>query len=360
MIAFLVLAILVVAAVLVWLLAFRDSGGEGGAGTLVATPTVVDFGDEELGKRSAVQPVTIENESEEPIEISSIELSGENAGSFEITDETTCLIGVSVGAGDACEIAVRFRPKARKDLDAQLLVGTGAGELRIRLHGTGVGEAFVQLEATRLDFGSVLIGKTRTLKTKLTNTGNAPLVVEELAIEGDPVFRVAAKSTTCEAGKKIKAGKSCVIAVSFRPTENARARATLTIRSDAKGEPAEIALRGEGSGKAELAASPARVDFGEVEVGAESDPVTVEIGNDGTAAATLSGIAISGGAADQFQITGGTCADGAQLDPGETCTVKVEFAPSGEGDATATLVVGGVEVELTGTGASPAETATQP
>lgn len=360
MVAFLVLVILIVAAVLVWLFAFRSSGGDAVSGTLTIAPTVVDFGDQELGKRSAVQRIEVSNDTDEPVEISSIELSGANANSFEVTDETTCLVGVSVGAGDACSIAVRFRPKARKDLSAELLVASGTGDLRVALHGTGTGEAFVQLESTRLDFGAVLVGKTRTLKTKLTNTGNAPLVIEELELGGDPTFRVGSKGTTCKAGKKVKAGGSCVIAVAFRPTETARSNGTLTVRSDAAGEPATLTLRGEGKGTAELAASPAGVDFGEIEVGAESDPETVTIANGGNAATTLSGLAISGDGADRFEITGGTCADGAQLDPGESCTVRVVFSPDDEGDVSAVLVVGGVEIELRGAGAAPSPPETEP
>lgn len=360
MVAFLVLLILIVAAVLVWLFAFRDTGGDSGPEQLTVVPTVVDFGDQELGKRSAVQTVAVTNDTDEPIEVSSIELSGENASSFEVMDETTCLIGVSVGAGDSCTIAVRFRPKARKDFLAQLLVGSGTGNLQVSLKGTGTGEAFVQLESSRLDFGSVLVGKTRTLKTKLTNTGNAPLVIDELVIDGDPAFRVAGKATTCKAGKKVKAGGSCVLAVAFRPTEAAKASGTLTVRSDAKGEPAAVTLRGNGKGTAKLAASPVAIDFGAIEVDTESEPQTAEITNEGTAAATLSGLALSGDAADQFEITGGTCADGAQLDPGESCTVKVRFEPGEKGDAAAVLVVGGVEIELAGSGKAPPPAETEP
>ena len=84
------------------------------------------------------------------------------------------------------------------------------------------------------------------------------------------------------------------------------------------------------------------------------------IANDGNAATTLSGLAISGDGADRFEITGGTCADGAQLDPGESCTVRVVFSPDDEGDVSATLVVGGVEVELRGAGAASPPPETEP
>ena len=150
-------------------------------------------------------------------------------------------------------------------------------ELRVDLHGTGVGDAFVQLEQTKLDFGSVLIGKTRTLKMTLTNIGNAPLTIERLSIDGSGAYKVASGST-CKKDAKVKAGESCVIAVAFRPAETGKANATLTIASDAKDSPSEIALHGQGKGEASLVATPVSIDFGEVVIGDESEPQTVTIG----------------------------------------------------------------------------------
>lgn len=349
MVAFLVLVMLIAAAVLVWLFAFRGDGGGGAPGKLTVAPAVLDFGDQQLGQRSATQFVTLRNDGDEPVDLLSIELSGESPGDFQVTDDTGCLVDVAIAPGDACDVGVRFKPKKRADRVATLVVGTGPGELRVELRGTGIGDAFVQLESTKLDFGAVLIGKTRTLKTSLTNTGNAPLTIETVAIDGDPGYRLASGST-CRNGTKVKVGETCILAVAFRPTQAGKASATLTLVTDAKGGPGEVVLRGEGKGEARLAADETRLDFGEVLIGDTSEPLTVTISNSGTGPTTLTGIALAGPDLDAFDITGGTCTDGAQLDPGESCEVDIIYRPNAEAEQSATLVVSGVEVALAGTG----------
>ena len=66
----------------------------------------------------------------------------------------------------------------------------------------------------------------------------------------------------------------------------------------------------------------------------------------------MSGMAVTGESIDMFEVAGGTCADGAQLDPGESCEVDVIYVPTEEAEHTAVLVVSGVEVALAGAGDS--------
>jgi hypothetical protein len=104
-----------------------------------------------------------------------------------------------------------------------------------------------------------------------------------------------------------------------------------------------------GSGGPTLTASPTAASFGDQLVGATSAAKTVTISNTGTAAATVSGISVSGPFA-QTDTCGGSIAAGA------SCTAAVTFTPTAGGAATGTLVVasnaGGspTDVALSGTG----------
>ena len=144
----------------------------------------VDFGDQDLGKRSATREVALENGGGSPVTIVSLEIDGAHAKDFRLTDATTCSPQQPVESGNACVLAVSFRPTALGDRTARLVIrlADGDGPASVELRGAGSGEAAVVLETTRLDFGSVSLGKgRRTRQLTLTNAGNAPLAVSEAA-----------------------------------------------------------------------------------------------------------------------------------------------------------------------------------
>jgi hypothetical protein len=358
MVAFLLLLAGVIAAAVVWFLVV-DSEEEG---ELEVSATIVDFGDEDLGTRSAVQNVRLDNQSSEPVRIASLEIEGEDAGDFQITDETTCTPDRALDAEAQCDIGLQFRPRAREERSAVLvirLVGVQA-PLRVDLRGTGIGEATVALDTTRLDLGSVLIGKSRTRRVTLTNSGNAPLQIEEILIDGRDAadFRIG-RATDCPLEQRLPAEASCTIAVTFRPKEGGESRATLAIVHDAPGSPTGVELRGTGRGQAQLLVEPDLLDFGQLELGDSSGVQSVTVTNSGTASFVLSQIGLAGPAAAEFAIADtGTCVDELQLGAGASCTIDLIFAPGLDGERSAALEVatrGGLaaRVDLVGAGAAP-------
>lgn len=95
-------------------------------------------------------------------------------------------------------------------------------------------------------------------------------------------------------------------------------------------------------------------DFGQIEVGTQSAPVTFTITNAGTLPLTVGAVGLSGPAAEQFSVSAGTCA-AATLAPGETCSLQARFAPSGPGSHAAAITIdsndpaGSATIALTGT-----------
>ena len=370
MVAFFLLLAGVIAAAVIWFVVVdRDEQGE-----LEVSTTAVDFGDEELGGSSAVQNVGLDNQSADPVQISSIEIEGENARDFLVTEGSTCVPERALAAGAQCTVGVRFRPRARGDRTAVLVLRLSGVQapLRIDLRGIGAGEATVALDTSQLDLGTVLIGKSRTRPVTLTNTGNVPLQIQDILIDGPgaPFFRLG-KATDCPTEGRVAAGASCVVAVTFRPREGGQRTATLAIVHDAPGSPSGVELRGRGRGEAQLAVEPDSLEFGELELGDSSGPQSVTVTNTGTAHFVLSSIGFAGPAAGEFAITDtGTCGEELRVEPGGTCTIEVAFAPGADGERSASLEIetrGGLaaRVDLVGTGLAPppattAETQTTP
>jgi|GEM_PF-3324504 len=102
--------------------------------------------------------------------------------------------------------------------------------------------------------------------------------------------------------------------------------------------------------------APVAQDFGTITVDTHGDPVELEVTSDGVGAVTFPAAAASL-AGDQFALGADGCAEAA-LEPGESCTVAVSFAPTAAGAATGVLSIQDtegllVEVDLSGEGKAP-------
>lgn len=87
-----------------------------------------------------------------------------------------------------------------------------------------------------------------------------------------------------------------------------------------------------------LAFDPASLEFGDVEVGDTSAPLSTTLHNGGVEAATGLTFVLGDGA---FAVDSGNCGDG--LPAGASCAVSVTFAPAEAGPATATLQAASAE-----------------
>jgi hypothetical protein len=114
---------------------------------------------------------------------------------------------------------------------------------------------------------------------------------------------------------------------------------------------------------------PASVDFGSVQIGMSSDPVTVTLTNSGTGSLALwrFGIASSSVNPSDFRVVaGGTCSLSLGLGSGESCTVLVRFKPTATGLRSGLLsfwdntVAGRINVALTGAALPASESSVSP
>ncbi|MEK7755439.1 MAG: SBBP repeat-containing protein, partial [Acidobacteriota bacterium] len=84
--------------------------------------------------------------------------------------------------------------------------------------------------------------------------------------------------------------------------------------------------------------NPASLSFGNQGVGTTSAPRTVILANSGTAPLIISTVTLTGSHPGDFNKTGDTCA-GATVAPGNTCTMRVNFAPTAIGVRSAALTL---------------------
>ncbi|MFN8537395.1 MAG: choice-of-anchor D domain-containing protein [Thermomicrobiales bacterium] len=197
----------------------------------------------------------------------------------------------------------------------------------------------VGLSPTSHAFGNQQTGTTSAAQSfTLTNTGTAALHLGTLALGGASA-QFALSADTCSNVELAPLG-TCTFAVAFAPTTLGLQNATVTIPSDAASNPDTITLSGTGIAPPApaISLSTASVSFGDQITGTTSAPQTVTVRNDGDASLVISTVTIGGANSAQFTLGTDSCT-GASLDPDDTCTFEVSFAPTAIGPASATVSI---------------------
>src|SRR5207248_1307385 len=116
--------------------------GLAAAPAVTLTPTSLDFGSQLVGTTSLVKSVTLRNSGSAPLTISSIAVTGANAGDYAQTNN--CPIGPATLAVNAtCTISATFSPSATGSRTASVSISDDAAGIpqTIALSGTGTAPA---------------------------------------------------------------------------------------------------------------------------------------------------------------------------------------------------------------------------
>lgn len=192
------------------------------------------------------------------------------------------------------------------------------------------------------DFGVVVpgTGPTPPKTFTLTNTGDVDLSPSLIALGGSAGSGF--KRTRLTRGT-LSPAESCEVDIVFDPSTAGPKQGQFSIGSqDGLAPPATIQLSGTGAGP-EVSVAPRSLPFPALPLGAVSEPSTFTLTNTGSLDLRVSWLAITllylHGDTDQFQITGGTCADGAIVPSAGSCTVQTRFAPTRSGYLAADLLI---------------------
>jgi FG-GAP-like repeat/Abnormal spindle-like microcephaly-assoc'd, ASPM-SPD-2-Hydin len=157
----------------------------------------------------------------------------------------------------------------------------------------------------------------------LMNTGTGPLNLS-VAVTGTNSTDFP-QTNNCPSSLAI--GASCQINVSFAPSANGPATASLSLTDNAPASPQTVALSGSG-GLAAMQLSPAILDFANEAVGNTSAVQSVTVTNVGYSTTNITSISVVGTNASDFSETN-TC--GSTLAAGANCSISVTFTPAAMG-----------------------------
>jgi Abnormal spindle-like microcephaly-assoc'd, ASPM-SPD-2-Hydin len=318
------------------------NGISSGAPAVSLSPANLNFPTQILNTASAIQTVTLTNTGTATLTVSSVTISGTNAGDFSQTNTCT-----SVAPGNNCTISVTFDPTAIGKRMASVSITDNATGSPQSLPLAGIGTS-IQLSPAKLTFSTTLLGTSSVAQSStMTNVGTTKVTINSITMGGNFPGDYS-QTNTC--GTSLAGGANCTISVTFTPTAIGSRPATVTVTDNGGGTTQKVSLSGTGT---EVSLSPPSINFGSQKVGTTSAAQMITLRNVGNAAMTVTGIAISGTNANNFRQTN-TC--GTSVAAGASCTITVNFRPSATGTRTANVTIsdngGGSPqtVALSGTG----------
>ncbi|MFN8512852.1 MAG: choice-of-anchor D domain-containing protein [Chloroflexia bacterium] len=320
-----------------------------GTGTLTPVaavtlnPGAINFGEVPTGT-SVARTVTVSNTGDAPLGITSVGI----AGSGYAISGNGC-IGQILNPGQSCTFAVTFSPATGANTGT-VTVTTSVGAPTIALTGIGV-SSVLSFTPAPLNFGQLSVGTSSTLGVLITNTGGGPVSISSVGGLAGPY---SITGTTCT-NVTLGAGESCAVTVQFSPGAAGYFADALEVSNTIPAVIASSAVVGSAvaAPTPALTISPAVLNFGSVSVGANASQ-TVTLSNTGSAPFNITGISGAGGA---FSVSGNGCT-GTTLNPGDSCTFAVTFAPTAAGATSVTLSISDTapgnphSLSATGTGVS--------
>jgi hypothetical protein len=146
--------------------------------------------------------------------------------------------------GKSCTIAVTFLADAVGTLTATLNLtdNTVGSPQQVSLTGTVINPV-AQFNPTKLAYGTHAVGSHTTLPVQLTNTGQTPLNISNIAIGGTNAGDFS-QANNCPA--ILATTMSCTISVTFTPTVAGSRAGTLTVTDNVAAGKSTVALTGTG------------------------------------------------------------------------------------------------------------------
>jgi hypothetical protein len=209
--------------------------GVSGGPAVTLSATKLTFPQTVLQTSSAPMSVTLTNTGSQPLNITSITVSG------DFSQTNTC--GTTVNAGNSCMISVTFTPTLPNSRTGTVTITDNAVNSPQTISLTGVGTA-IRLSPSALNFGTVSVGTSSSPQTvNVTNVGAASVNFKQITFTGkDP----GNYSQTDNCLPNIAAGASCSINVTFTPTATGSRPASLSLTDNGGGSPQLVPLSGAG------------------------------------------------------------------------------------------------------------------
>lgn len=204
-----------------------------GVAQAAVSPASLSFGNQVVGFASAAKTVTLANNLQTGLTISSIATSG------DYSQTNTC--GTALAAGANCTISVTFTPTTTGSRTGALTITDNTNNSPQAVSLTGNGVVPVTVSPASLAFGSQAVTTTSAAKT-VTVSNKQPTAVSISSITTPTAY---VQTNTC--GSSLAAQGTCTVSVTFSPTTTGSQPGTLTITDSASNSPQTVNLTGTGT-----------------------------------------------------------------------------------------------------------------
>lgn len=218
----------------------------------------------------------------------------------------------------------------------------GQGALGLTISGQpiqAVSAPVAVLFPAAFDFGTATVGQPSITRTvHLVNTGNQPLIVNNIAMTGTEAGDFAATpAASCQPPTLLPPNASCAISLVFTPAAAGLRQASLTATDNAPGNPQSIPISGTGvPATSAVTLVPGNISFPAITQGTTGMPQSITLTNSGTANLNIFSVVLGGANPNDFTMN--NACNGA-LALNASCTITVTFAPLGAGERTATVTI---------------------
>jgi hypothetical protein len=190
------------------------------------------------------------------------------------------------------------------------------------------GSSSLVVVTPQLDFGTVVVGQSKTLTATVLNRTAFVVKVTQATVASSE-FRIVSPSLPFI----IRPGQSLSIQVQFAPQSVGSPSAMVALGSSTAQASGTIMLMAQAVAAGQLTPSAPSINFGNIQVGQSSTRVEV-LTNTGSTSVTVSQLAVSG---TGFQLNGASVPF--TLGPGQSQSLNVVFSPASSGAASGSIAV---------------------
>jgi len=325
-----------------------------GNGTLVFSPTALNFGSAVLSQVGPAQTISLMNTGNSPVTINAMDATANNGvggpGDFVLVEPSTnypyitCgyqynyttgsyqyyLVPFVLAPQTSCSIVVGFQPSISGQEAGTLSITDSAVGSPHTLGLSGMGIQSVQpltISPSTMTFPSQPVGDPSAAQTfVINNPGNDYVAIDRTFTTGD--FAIVNSASNC-GGTKLGPQASCSVSVAFEPTATGARTGTLTLTDALSSTPSVFNLSGTGiQATGSLVLGQQSITFGSQVEGSTSANEELIVSNPGNSPVTFNSIETTGDFAvtSQYESYGSNC--GGVLAPGTTCDITVAFSPT--------------------------------
>lgn len=291
-----------------------QTGAEGG-GQLTYSESSLDFG-AVLVLSDDEQKFTIQNTGTASITFNKIQVTGDDFS----RNATTCRDYLAPQA--SCDVFVRFAPTSSGPKTGAVVIESDDTKPSHTIDLTGRGKAGT-LSAQGYTFPQPrqVLDEMIFHDVSVTNPSSAPVVVSNVSVSvGTADFN---QTNTCL--RTLGPGQSCVVRVSFRPSEAGTRSGVVSVLSDSDDSPLNFSVQGEGRIPAGTLSA---ASFGSVQVG-DTIGRAMTVTNTGVGPLAITSKTVSGDDYKKSAQGADTCIG--SIGVGGSCSFVVDFTPTATG-----------------------------